>query len=91
MSILTQMTINHDKKLTSFFNMPVKEVTGMRGKPDRVSESSQLVRLPNSLGEPDHLRKVFPSLKEVDNNSLHDLSICFKRCYIRPDFLIDGN
>ena len=31
------MTINHDKKLTSFFNMPVKEVTGMRGKPDRVS------------------------------------------------------
>ena len=38
----TQMTINHDKKLTSFFNMPVKEVTGMRGKPDRVSKSSQL-------------------------------------------------
>ena len=64
MSILTQMTINHDKKLTSFFNMPVKEVTGMRGKPDRVSESSQLVRLPNSLGEPDHLKKVFFSIFE---------------------------
>ena len=39
--ILTQMTINHDKKLTSFFNMPVKEVTGMRGKPDRVSSQSR--------------------------------------------------
>ena len=48
--ILTQMTINHDKKLTSFFNMPVKEVTGMRGKPDRVSESvgQDLVGIPNS-------------------------------------------
>ena len=44
------MTINHDKKLTSFFNMPVKEVTGMRGKPDRVSESvgQDLVMIPNS-------------------------------------------
>ena len=46
----TQMTINHDKKLTSFFNMPVKEVTGMRGKPDRVSEpvGQDLVMIPNS-------------------------------------------
>ena len=41
LSILIQMTINHDKKLTSFFNMPVKEVTGMRGKPDRVSSQSR--------------------------------------------------
>ena len=31
------MTINHDKKLTSFFNMPIKEVTPMRAKPDMVS------------------------------------------------------
>ena len=31
------MTINHDKDLTAFFNMPVKDQSAMRGKPDRVS------------------------------------------------------
>ena len=37
MTTFSQMTINHDKKLTSFFNMPIKEVTPMRAKPDMVS------------------------------------------------------
>jgi len=30
------MTITHDKKLTAFFNMPVREQTEVRGRPDRV-------------------------------------------------------
>ena len=32
------MTITHDKKLTAFFNMPVREQTEVRGRPDRVGE-----------------------------------------------------
>merc|ERR1719357_33373 len=32
------MTITHDKKLTAFFNMPVREQTEVRGRPDRANK-----------------------------------------------------
>lgn len=38
------MTINHDKSMTAFFNMPVKEKSSMRGKPHMVRDEFHVTK-----------------------------------------------